>query len=116
MNLFNNGRNILFGLILLCLCNTALVVALELLRRWTVGLLVSPAYLGGGQPLDFLYLLHYGLLLAIFGIGVSQMLYVVPWAIWLRRRRHWATLKGVMIGAALTLCLNVSFIIVISGA
>jgi hypothetical protein len=44
--------------------------------------------------LVFLYLL--------VGIGFSQLLHIVPLSIWLRRRRQFGKLKGIIIGAAIT--------------
>ena len=44
--------------------------------------------------------------LGIFGIGISQLIYVVPAIIVLRRRRHFAVLKGLIIGATITALLN----------
>ena len=44
--------------------------------------------------------------LGIFGIGIAQLIYVVPAIIVLRRRRHFAVLKGLIIGATITALLN----------
>ena len=40
------------------------------------------------------------------GIGIAQLIYVVPAIIVLRRRRHFAVLKGLIIGATITALLN----------
>jgi len=42
----------------------------------------------------------------IFGIGIAQLIYVVPAIIVLRRRREFALLKGLIIGAIITALLN----------
>ena len=43
---------------------------------------------------------------ALFGIGIAQLIYVIPLVIWLRRKRKWGLMKGVIIGAVLTALLN----------
>lgn len=40
------------------------------------------------------------------GIGLVQLIYVVPIALWLSRRRQFALMKGVIIGAVLTALAN----------
>ncbi len=42
----------------------------------------------------------------IFGIGISQIIYVIPIVIILRSRREFALMKGVIIGAVITALLN----------
>ena len=42
----------------------------------------------------------------IFGIGLAQLLYILPLIIWLRRKGRNDTMKGVIIGAVITLLLN----------
>lgn len=42
----------------------------------------------------------------IFGIGIAQLIYVLPLCIWLRRRRLFSTMKGVITAAIITLLLN----------
>lgn len=43
---------------------------------------------------------------AVFGIGIFQLIYVIPLAIILSRRRSWGTMKGLIIGACLVALLN----------
>jgi hypothetical protein len=43
---------------------------------------------------------------AIFGIGISQLLYVVPVIFWARKQQEWGLMKGVIIGAVITALLN----------
>jgi hypothetical protein len=40
------------------------------------------------------------------GLGVLQLLYVVPRSLFLRRRQRWAKLKGVIAGAVVVALLN----------
>jgi hypothetical protein len=44
--------------------------------------------------------------LGFLGIGIAQLIYVVPAIIVLRRRREFAVLKGLIIGAIITALLN----------
>ncbi|MEG4320985.1 MULTISPECIES: hypothetical protein [unclassified Microcoleus] len=46
------------------------------------------------------------LLLSIFGIGLVQIIYVIPAIIILSRQRQFAVMKGVIIGAVITALLN----------
>lgn len=39
---------------------------------------------------------------AILGLGLSQLLYIVPIVISLKRKQKWGEMKGVIIGAILT--------------
>jgi hypothetical protein len=40
------------------------------------------------------------------GIGIFQLLYVVPVCLWLKRRTQYGLMKGVIIGAVITALLN----------
>ena len=42
----------------------------------------------------------------IFGISIYQFIYVIPAILWLKRRQRWAWMKGVIIGAAITVLLT----------
>lgn len=44
--------------------------------------------------------------LAIFGIGLFQLLYVIPIVISLKSKEKWGEMKGLIIGAVLTFLLN----------
>ena len=46
------------------------------------------------------------LFFAFFGIGLTQLIYVVPLCLWLQQRNRTDTFKGVLIAAAVTLLLN----------
>jgi Na+/proline symporter len=50
-------------------------------------------------------------LYAMLGIGITQLLYVIPLVIRLKRQRKWGLIKGVIIGAALTILFNVALLI-----
>lgn len=43
---------------------------------------------------------------AIAGFGMSQLLYVVPLCIWLKRKNRVSMMKGVIIGAVITALVN----------
>jgi hypothetical protein len=43
---------------------------------------------------------------AVFGIGISQLAYLIPLAIWARRRAMKMFAAGIVIGAAITFLLN----------
>jgi hypothetical protein len=43
---------------------------------------------------------------AVLGIGISQLVYVIPVAIWAKRRGMKGFVSGVVIGAAITFLLN----------
>lgn len=45
-------------------------------------------------------------LFAFFGIGITQLLYVIPLALWARSKGRYDTMKGVIIAAVITLLLN----------
>ncbi len=57
-----------------------------------------------------LHLLGQALMLGIglMWIGVSQLVYLVPCAVIFRRKRRPGVVKGLILGAALTLLLNVA--------
>jgi hypothetical protein len=46
------------------------------------------------------------LLFILAGIGISQLLYVVPVSLWLKSQRRFGLMKGVIIGAVITVLLN----------
>ena len=59
-----------------------------------------------GAVSDFSGMLITALTFCLFGIGISQWLYVTPLLIRLRRREKMGLFKGVLIGALLTMLLN----------
>lgn len=50
-------------------------------------------------------------LYAMLGIGITQLLYVIPLVIRLKRQQKWGLMKGVIIGAVLTVLFNVILLI-----
>jgi hypothetical protein len=46
------------------------------------------------------------LLFSALGIGITQLIYIIPLIIWLIRQRKWGMMKGVIIAAVLTALLN----------
>ncbi|MEM9092022.1 MAG: hypothetical protein AAGC93_25215 [Cyanobacteria bacterium P01_F01_bin.53] len=49
-----------------------------------------------------LYMLQPIISLAVFGIGLSQLIYAVPLGLRFRRKRRFSAMKGVIIGAVIT--------------
>lgn len=43
---------------------------------------------------------------SIMGISITQLIYVIPVIVWLKRRQKIALMKGVIIGAVITALLN----------
>lgn len=48
----------------------------------------------------------YVLVISLLGIGISQLVYVVPVIFLLKRQGQWGVMKGVIIGAVITALLN----------
>ncbi|MFK8182818.1 MAG: hypothetical protein AB8B99_05540 [Phormidesmis sp.] len=48
-------------------------------------------------------------------LGLSQALYVVPLGLWLRRRRQFAVMKGMVLGAVITLLLSSACFLILVG-
>lgn len=75
-----------------------------------IGLHISAFLAGGiiGSISSFLgiYSIASILLFSALGIGITQLIYIIPLIIWLIRKRKWGLMKGVIIGAVLTLLLN----------
>ena len=95
--------NVFIGIIVLMLCHVGAVVLLSLIV-W-----VSSTLPVAAQPAAFA-------VFGIFGIGITQLLYVVPLCIWLHRRGRADTAKGVIIGAVLTFLLNGGCFLLFFGA
>lgn len=60
--------------------------------------------------------LRFVMLYAFFGIGITQLLYVIPLSLWLRHVGRFDTMKGVVIGAVITLLLNGSCFLWLAGS
>lgn len=50
------------------------------------------------------------IILPFFYLGVLQLVYVIPAVIWLKRKKQFGRMKGVIIGAAITALLNIGFV------
>ncbi len=51
------------------------------------------------------------LILALFYLGLLQIIYVIPIAIWLKQKQQGGRMKGVIIGAVITALVNVSLLV-----
>lgn len=80
-----------------------LLLALHILAVTVFSLLVYVLNMLGIAAISQLNTLF---IYAIFGIGISQLLYVIPLIIRLKQRQEWGMMKGVIIGAVLTVLLN----------
>ncbi|MBE9127142.1 MULTISPECIES: hypothetical protein [unclassified Coleofasciculus] len=56
------------------------------------------------------------LFFSALGIGISQLIYIVPAIVILNRRRKWNLVKGVVFGAVLTALLNGGFWVVMASS
>lgn len=50
--------------------------------------------------------LGFFLVLAMFNVGLAQILYAVPLWLWLRRKGRFDTAKGIAIGSVITVLIN----------
>ena len=75
-----------------------------------IGLHIAAVLIGGliGSIASFLGIYNIAniLLFAALGIGITQIIYIIPLIIWLIRQRNWGLMKGVIIGAVITALLN----------
>ena len=93
---------ILKGLFLLLLAHIVAIVTVVILIYISSSIAsVSPSLIS-----SFAGMLSTVLLFSLFGIGISQWLYVTPLLIQLRRRDKVGLFQGVLIGALLTMLLN----------
>lgn len=88
----NELGKIFLGILLLTGCH---ILALTIL-----GAIASAASSTGNSSIGIIYLY------ALLGIGITQLIYVIPLVFWLRRERKWGFMKGIIIGAVLTALLN----------
>lgn len=87
----NEFRDILSGVFLLLGLHIAVIAILAVIT-----------YLLNSFTNILIQILFY----AVFGIGLFQLLYMIPVVIWLNRKQEWGLMKGVIIGAVLTALLN----------
>jgi O-antigen/teichoic acid export membrane protein len=98
----NEFRDIVRGIFLLLVAHIIAIVAGFILGY--ILILIGSA--SSGAVSSFSNMIATVLLFSLFGIGISQWLYVTPLLIRLRRRERWGLFKGVLIGALLTMLLN----------
>jgi amino acid permease len=97
--------NIFIGIVLLILCHLAYLML--------AGLIV---YLLASMPnTDISQKVNTVLGISVLGIGLTQALYVVPLCLYLSKRRQHTVVKGVLIGAVLTMLLNGSCFLLFHG-
>lgn len=80
-----------------------LLLGLHIFAITVLSFLVYVVNLLGGTtifPINILWIY------AVFGLGISQLLYVVPLIIRLKQQQRWGLMKGVIIGAVITALLN----------
>ncbi|MCU0547794.1 MAG: hypothetical protein MUC48_00470 [Leptolyngbya sp. Prado105] len=108
----NQGRKILRGILLLIgLHGIALLLAIAI--ALLIYLLVVTLSTQSENPALFILLNGYtSLVFMLVGIGVFQLFYVIPVILILLRDRRYSLVKGVVIGAVLTLLFNLAGIAV----
>ncbi len=92
----NETRNIALGILLLIGMHLALLLLISL-ALFILSVIPTPF------SSDYKWL---PLVFIPFGIGISQLVYVIPVSLWLRQRRQFGLMKGVIIGAVITALLN----------
>ncbi len=93
------------GIILGILLLIGMHFAAFLLICVIVGIIsIMPTPIGNSISKSYLWLTL--IILPFIGIGLFQILYVIPVVLWLKRRQEWGLMKGVIIGAVLTALLN----------
>ena len=85
---------------MLFLCHFALVCAIALL-----------IFLYTVTSVSLLEIVIRFLLFVLVSIGLTQLVYAIPLGLRLKRKRRFKAVKGVVIGAAITLVMNVSYFI-----
>jgi hypothetical protein len=100
----NQKLDVLAGMVLLVLCHAVFVslsyaVHILSLQTWSAS---------SNMPWGNIFILAY----LPFAIGLTQLIYVIPLCLWLRRRRQLDMMKGVIIAATITVLLNGSCFLV----
>ena len=102
MSQINEIKGIVLGILLLMGLHLAAII---------LGIIIGSISIGG---IGF-YIASF-LNLGFLGIGIAQLIYVIPAIFILRRRRKFTLVKGVIIGAVVTALLNgVCWLFVYSG-
>ena len=109
----NDSRNFIVGICTLIACHIA-YLALGSLILFLFSWLKLPGALDIyiNSPSNFGSLL----LLSILFIGLTQIVYVVPLLLWLKRRGRADTAEGVTVGAVITALLNGSCFLLFNAA
>jgi hypothetical protein len=94
--------NIFIGIALLVVCHLAYLMLVGLLLWLFPVDFFSSSSQSQSWSDPLIALMTY----STFVIGLVQILYVLPLCLWLSRRRRFNTVKGVIIGAVITLLLN----------
>ncbi|MBD1927096.1 hypothetical protein H6F74_12690 [Trichocoleus sp. FACHB-90] len=89
----NEGSQIVLGFLLLLVIHIAVIAILALI-----------AYIAG--IFGDVYVFPPIGVIALFYLGLFQILYVIPLVFWLKRQQRWGLMKGVIIGAVITALLN----------
>lgn len=89
-------RNIALGILLLLGMHLALFLFIVLILFI---ISIIPTLISGNYNWFFLILI-------LLGIGISQLVYVIPVSLWLKRTGKFGLMKGVIIGAVITALLN----------
>ncbi len=97
----NGLTQLLLGLCLLLSLHTLAILILGATS-------IACGFLGSlGSLLNALVgILNALIIYTLLGLGVSQLLYVIPLVLQLHRRRRWGLIQGVILGALLTAVLN----------
>lgn len=104
----NEWRKIFRGMLLLIgLHGIAFVLAIAIALLIYALVAIVPTR-SNNQALFILLNGYMSLLFMVAGIGVFQLFYVIPVILVLLRERRYATVKGILIGAALTLVFNLA--------
>lgn len=97
----NEGSGIILGLFLLLGMHFAAFFGLCLL---IYGLALLDSILP--NPVSRYLNTDYRFLFLLSSPGLTQLIYVIPVVLWLKRQQRWGWMKGIIIGAVLTALLN----------
>ena len=87
-------NNVLLGIASVIIGNILLLMVLYVITLVATTILPTVSWL----PFIFIF--------ALIGIGLVQLLYVIPLCLWLKRKERFDTIQGVIVGAVLTALLN----------
>lgn len=101
MNSQNRYDNVATGCGLLALCHLIFIAALGVISETWIEPSSLVVYSPEGEPSGAVVFL-----LGFFGIGLAQVIYVLPLLSWLEMSNYKEAAKGVWIAAAITLLIN----------